>query len=143
MRQLVYGVSPDLLDESLRMAGSTGRECLRRFVAAILQAFGERYLRQPNAQDVQRLLAENEARGFAAMLGSLDCMHWFWKKSPTAWAGQYTGKERKPKLIPEAVASQDVYIWHAFLACLEHTMTLLFWIARRCSRNLTTTKRCP
>ena len=67
MRQLAYGVSPDSLDKSLPMAESTGRERLRRLVAAIVQAFGERYLRQPNLQDVQRLLAENEARGFPGM----------------------------------------------------------------------------
>ena len=41
-------------------------------VAAIVQAFGERFLRQPNAQDVQRLLADTDARGFPGMLGSLD-----------------------------------------------------------------------
>uniref|UniRef100_M4B3D3 Uncharacterized protein n=1 Tax=Hyaloperonospora arabidopsidis (strain Emoy2) TaxID=559515 RepID=M4B3D3_HYAAE len=75
--QLAYDVSPDSLDESLRVAESTGRKCLRHFVAAIVQVFGDRYLHQPNAQDVQSLSAEDEARGFPGMLGSLDCMHWF------------------------------------------------------------------
>lgn len=61
IRQLAYGVSPDALDDSLRMAESTKRECLHRFAVAALPAFGERYLRHPNEQDTTQLLAENAA----------------------------------------------------------------------------------
>ena len=48
------------------------------------------------------------------MIGSLDCMHWTWKNCPTAYGGQYTGKEKEPTIIFEAVASYDTWIWHAF-----------------------------
>ena len=48
------------------------------------------------------------------MLGSLDCMHWTWKNCPTAYGGQYSGKEKEPTIILEAVASYDTWIWHAF-----------------------------
>ena len=48
------------------------------------------------------------------MIGSLDCMHWTWKNCPTAYSGQYTGKEKEPTIILEAVASYDTWIWHAF-----------------------------
>jgi hypothetical protein len=41
-------------------------------------------------------------------------MHWSWKNCPTAWHGQYTGKEGELTVVLEAVASYDLWIWHAF-----------------------------
>ncbi|XP_033131629.1 uncharacterized protein LOC117126737 [Brassica rapa] len=48
------------------------------------------------------------------MIGSIDCMHWEWKNCPTAWKGQYTRGSGKPTIVLEAVASYDMWIWHAF-----------------------------
>uniref|UniRef100_A0A0D3B2N9 DDE Tnp4 domain-containing protein n=1 Tax=Brassica oleracea var. oleracea TaxID=109376 RepID=A0A0D3B2N9_BRAOL len=48
------------------------------------------------------------------MIGSINCMHWKWKNCPTAWKGQFTRGSGKPTIVLEAVASQDLWIWHAF-----------------------------
>ncbi|XP_052620676.1 uncharacterized protein LOC111919209 isoform X2 [Lactuca sativa] len=57
----------------------------------------------------------NEKHGFPGMLGSIDCMHWPWKNCPVAWQGQYTrGDQGCPTSMLEAVASQDLWIWHAY-----------------------------
>ncbi|CAO3677784.1 unnamed protein product [Rhizopus stolonifer] len=48
------------------------------------------------------------------MFGSLDCMHWEWKNCSAAWYGQFLGKKKTPTIILEAVASYDLWIWHAF-----------------------------
>jgi len=77
-RMLAYGIPTDFLDDSVRLGESTIIECLKRFVKAVVEVFGEEYLWAPNAQDISRLLAINNARGFPGMLGSIDCMHWKW-----------------------------------------------------------------
>ncbi|KAK4737208.1 hypothetical protein R3W88_000905 [Solanum pinnatisectum] len=89
---------------------------MKRFCRAIVEVFGERYLRSPTPNDVARLLHIGEQRGFTGMLGSLDCMHWKWKNCPTAWAGQYAGRSGSPTIILEAVADYDLWIWHAYFA---------------------------
>uniref|UniRef100_A0A0D3ACP7 Protein ALP1-like n=1 Tax=Brassica oleracea var. oleracea TaxID=109376 RepID=A0A0D3ACP7_BRAOL len=48
------------------------------------------------------------------MIGSIDCMHWEWKNCPTAWQGMYSRGTDKPTIVLEAVASYDLWIWHAF-----------------------------
>uniref|UniRef100_A0A0D3BVT9 DDE Tnp4 domain-containing protein n=1 Tax=Brassica oleracea var. oleracea TaxID=109376 RepID=A0A0D3BVT9_BRAOL len=80
----------------------------------IINIFGDEYLRRPTPEDIQRLLDIGEIRRFSGMLGSIDCMHWEWKNCPTAWKGQYTRGSGKPTIVLEAVASQDLWIWHAF-----------------------------
>ena len=114
LRMLAYGTAGDSVDDYVRIGESTSIESLKRFVKAIVEVYVVEYLRRPNVEDVSRLLAENEQRGFTGMLGSIDCMHWKWKNCPTAWQGMYSGHVREPTIILEAIASKDLWIWHAF-----------------------------
>ena len=53
--------------------------------------------------------------GFPDMMGSIDMMHWQWKNCPKAWKGMYmSGYRGVPTIILEAVASTNLWIWHAF-----------------------------
>ena len=72
---LSYGVPADFLDQYIHIGESTVIQSLRRFVKAVVEVFGEEYLRFPNENDTARLLAIGQRRGFPGMLGSLDCMH--------------------------------------------------------------------
>ena len=114
MRMLTYGVPADATDEYVRIGESTALESLRRFVAAVVEIFGDEYLRYPNEADTARLLALGEQQGFPGMLGSIDCMHWAWKNCPYDKQGQYKGHVNKPTIILEVVASNDLWIWHVF-----------------------------
>lgn len=117
MRQLAYGISADALDEIIGISAELARESLLTFCQDVVDIYEEEYLRRPTQEDVDRLLKENKKRGFPGMLGSLDCMHWKWKNCPVAWQGMYEGKEKEPTVVLEAVASKDLWIWHAFFGC--------------------------
>ncbi|XP_056842126.1 uncharacterized protein LOC130495088 [Raphanus sativus] len=114
IRVLAYGSAADTVDEYLRLAESTTRLCVEKFAEGIISLFDDQYLRRPTPADLQRLLDAGEYRGFPGMIGSIDCMHWRWKNCPFAWKGQYSRGSAKPTIVLEAVASFDLWIWHAF-----------------------------
>ena len=74
------------------------------------------FIRKPTWSDVQAIYEKHEREhGFSGMIHSIDCMHWEWKNCPVAWQGQYgSGFKKYPTIMLEAVASQDLWIWHAF-----------------------------
>ena len=47
MRMLAYGVSTDATDEYVKIGESTTIKSLKRFCRAVIEVFGERYLRSP------------------------------------------------------------------------------------------------
>jgi hypothetical protein len=94
MRMLAYGAPGDTTDDYLRMAESTAFDCFYRFCRAVIAVFGDTYLRSPTVQDIARIFAFNEARGFLGMLGSIDCMHWKWKNCPFSWQRMYKGHKK-------------------------------------------------
>jgi hypothetical protein len=75
LRQLVYGMVADTIDEYLKLGKTTTLECLEYYCLDIIECFGDEFLRRPTVVDTQRLLAKAEERGFPGMLGSIDCMH--------------------------------------------------------------------
>jgi hypothetical protein len=107
---LAYGIPANLIDDHLAMGESTSILCVKRFAMAIVNIFGSTYLRAPNAQDKARLLEFNADQGFSGMLGSIDCMHWSWKKCPAAWHGQFKGYKKDPTIVLEAVADHETWI---------------------------------
>ena len=115
IRQLANGSAADHLDEHLKIGESTGLEAMKMFVEGVIAVFGEFYLRCPTVEDAERLLKIGESRGFPGMFGSIDCMHRHWERCPVAWKGQFNrGDQKVPTIILEAVASHDLWIWHAF-----------------------------
>ena len=75
LRILTYKVTADSTDKYVRIGENTAIESLKKFVKAVVNIFFEEYLRSPNSNDIARLVAVNEKRGFPRMLGSIDCMH--------------------------------------------------------------------
>jgi hypothetical protein len=73
--------------------------------------FGPTYFRIANAEDTAQILAQNKARGFHGILGSIDCVHWgggVWKNCPFAWKGMYKGHKRACSVVLQTVADKDL-----------------------------------
>nr|XP_043638050.1 protein ALP1-like [Erigeron canadensis] len=109
-------VKADALDEYLQMAQDTGYQILDAFCKCVIHLYQQEYLRRPKEANIVRLTAKHEqVHGFPGMLGSIDCMHWGWRNYPVAWQGQYTrGNKGHLTIMLEAVASYDLWIWHAY-----------------------------
>lgn len=71
-RILAYDVSADSLDDVVSIAESTIVEAFHHFVRAVVEVFGEQYLRPPTNEDTARLMAMNTKRGWPGMLGCID-----------------------------------------------------------------------
>ncbi|GJX49573.1 ALP1-like protein [Tanacetum coccineum] len=90
---------------------------LDHFCEAVMQIYGLEFLRKPTVTDVEKLyLHHEEKHGFSGMLGSLDCTDWEWFSCPYAFKEQYVRRDHGPNpfILLKAVASQDLWIWHAF-----------------------------
>ena len=116
IRQLATGNPPDEFDEYLEMAQRTSRECLQFFCDAVVELYSRDYLRRPTSHDIARLYEAHEERHhIPGMIGSLDCTHFVWRQCPNELRGQYKrGDHQYPTIMMEAVASHDLWIWHAF-----------------------------
>ncbi|MFS8013957.1 putative harbinger transposase-derived protein [Helianthus anomalus] len=116
IRQLATGNPPDQYDEYLAMSERTSRECLQFFCNAVIKLYSNEFLRKPTSHDISRIYAAHEARWhFPGMLGSIDCTHIEWKNCPRELRGAYVrGDIKRPTIILEAVASNDLWIWHSY-----------------------------
>ncbi|XP_026428767.1 uncharacterized protein LOC113324684 [Papaver somniferum] len=92
MKCLCKSTAYDSVYDYTRMGATIIYHYLKRFCHTICMTFGERYLREPTPEDVQRFLDENAERGFPRMLGSVDCMQWPWKNCLIAWQETYRVK---------------------------------------------------
>ena len=89
---LSSGASASELDDHFRLAESTAIENLHHFFKAVIELYEQEALRQPNADDMRRLLDDHYSAGWPGCLGSIDCMHVGWKNCPAGWEGMFTGK---------------------------------------------------
>lgn len=89
-------------------------ECLKKSSVGVVECVSSDCLRAPDEEETNILLQRAESLGFPRMLGSIDCCKWKWKNCPTAYYGQYKGKEKVPTVTMEAICDDHLYFWHAF-----------------------------
>ncbi|GKA47029.1 ALP1-like protein isoform X1 [Tanacetum coccineum] len=67
--------------------------------------------------DVKKLYAFHQNKhGFPGTIGSINCTKWLWAQCLQAYRAQFSRGDSgsEPFILLEAVASQDLWIWHAF-----------------------------
>nr|GEX83884.1 putative nuclease HARBI1 [Tanacetum cinerariifolium] len=89
IRQLAYDVHADFLDEYVQINERTSRTALDHFCQAVMEIYGPEFLRKPTVTDIEKLYRHHEE-----------------KHRPDHGPN--------PFISLEAVASQDLWIWHAF-----------------------------
>ncbi|XP_026419577.1 uncharacterized protein LOC113315526 [Papaver somniferum] len=124
MKYFAKGIAPNSLDDYTQMAACTIYFYAKKFMDAIIWIYNGRYMRQPTTQDIERILAKNEARGFPGMLGSVDCFHWAWRACPMDQAGSHCGYKSYPSVVLQAVDTYDRWIWHSYFGLGAHNNDL-------------------
>ncbi len=115
LRTLAYGVADHTFCPFFSMAPITAKACCREFNRAITKHFAHESLRLPSPADLKSISELHlRVHGFPGMLGSLDCMHTYWKNCPVAWQGSFQGRDKgRSTIILEAVADHCLWFWHA------------------------------
>jgi hypothetical protein len=115
LRTLAYGVADHTFCPCFSMAITTAKTCCREFNRAITKYFAHEFLRLPSPADLKSISDLHlRVHGVPGMLGSLDCMHTYWKNCPVAWQGSFQGRDKgKSTIILEAVADHCLWFWHA------------------------------
>ena len=114
LKTMAYGVPPHCFCDYFQMSRTMARECCIMFDRVVNEIYQEEYLRYPTTQDLLSLNnLHKSVHHFDGMLGSLDCMHTYWKNCPVGWQGSYRGKEKKPTIVLEAIADYHMWFWHA------------------------------
>lgn len=72
---------------SISKWGKFHLECLKLICRGVISCFGEEYSRCPTVDDLRRLLAKGEERGFPGTIGSRCFMHQKWMNCPIEWSG--------------------------------------------------------
>nr|GFA90035.1 hypothetical protein [Tanacetum cinerariifolium] len=115
------GVHAGFLDEYMQISDGISHTALDHSFQSVMQIYRLEFLRKPTVTDVEKLyLCHEEKHEFSGMLGSLNCTpnctDWEWFGCPYAYKAQYVRRDHGPNpiILLEAIASQDLWIWHVF-----------------------------
>ncbi|GKD94527.1 ALP1-like protein [Tanacetum coccineum] len=113
IRELAYDDVPDALDEYLQMDATTSRDALPAFGKAIVELYGDEFLRKPIYIDIKKLYAFHEQKdGFLVMIGSINCTDWSLENCPNAYRALFNGGNHRSIafILLEVIASQDLWM---------------------------------
>jgi Plant transposon protein len=103
VKVLAYGVAPHAFSDYFQMSITQAGVCCRKFNQLMPVLFETNFIRSPSPSDLYSINAlHRRVHNVNGMLGSLDCMHTYWKNCPVAWQQSFQGKE----------AGHNLWFWH-------------------------------
>nr|GFA25330.1 hypothetical protein [Tanacetum cinerariifolium] len=108
------GVHAEFLDEYMQISDGISRTALDHSFQSVMQIYRLEFLRKPTVTDVEKLyLRHEEKHEFSGIPNRTD---WEWFGCPYAYKAQYVRRDHGPNpfILLKVVASQDLWIWHAF-----------------------------
>ena len=113
LKSIAFGVPPKTFRDYFQMSKTLARDCCINFFRKIRTIYQEEYLRTPTKEDLKSITRLHQSvHNVPGMVGSLDCMHTYWKNCPVAWQGSYRGSKSKPSIVLEAMSDHHLYFWH-------------------------------
>mmetsp|Transcript_15031 Transcript_15031/g.32775 ORF Transcript_15031/g.32775 Transcript_15031/m.32775 type:complete len:486 (+) Transcript_15031:39-1496(+) len=113
LKTLAYRVSCHAFMDYFQVSQQFARDCCTHFDQALKQLYEKDFLGVPTAAECRAIHSLNfAAHGIPGMFGSLDCSQTFWNRCPTAWKGCYSGKDKRPTIVLEALCDYNCYFWH-------------------------------
>jgi hypothetical protein len=116
MKMICYGVSGNAFVDYFQMGESTTRRCVSLLTKGIVSCrpLANQYLRRLSKIDARNIVSLHErVHKIPGMMGSLDVTKVHWKKCPSAWKGQFQGREKIASIGLEAVVDTNLWFWHA------------------------------
>eukprot|EP00267_Zea_mays_P027946 XP_008657270.1 uncharacterized protein LOC103636697 [Zea mays] len=104
-------------DAQFRRRFRMRRHVFERLVLAVQQV-DPYFVQRPNCAGelglsaLQKVVAAVRILAYGVPADAVD--EYEWRNCPTAWKGMFTGRGKHPTMILEAVASYDLWIWHAY-----------------------------
>lgn len=138
LNQLCLGIAPEHTGKYFQIGETVARESKIKLCQAICELYREDWLRTPDTEEGVKSLMKlhEEMHELPGMIGSIDCVHWYWEGCPVAhqgkdywlvcsyqyghqvspriWSGTYKGKEGCPSVVLEAMCDYELRIHHAF-----------------------------
>ncbi|GKA69329.1 ALP1-like protein [Tanacetum coccineum] len=93
------------------MGATTSPDALPAFGKAIVELYGDEFLRKPIYIDIEKLYAFHEQKdGFLVMIGSINCTDWSLENCPNAYRAQFCEGDHgsDPFILLEVIVFQDL-----------------------------------
>eukprot|EP00804_Cyclotella_cryptica_P026433 CCRYP_008109-RA/>CCRYP_008109-RA protein AED:0.33 eAED:0.33 QI:0/-1/0/1/-1/1/1/0/162 len=115
MKMICYGVSGNAFVDYFQMGETMMRRCVSFLTKGIVSCrpLANKYLRRLTKSDARNIVSMHEqVHKIPGMMSSLDVTKAHWKRCPTAWKGQFQGREKYASIGLEAIIDNN--LWGGF-----------------------------